>query len=157
MNEAGYQPKAVLWARSLCPAGAEQRQEEVIDRLQRMEETNRIDGFEIEIWGDRIPLDTQLVAGTGLLEQVQTFQAWSNDAGTSLAPFFQKREGNSSLTGTSRDGIIPPVICLAEYDNSSLQYVTPCIDHGSICTVSDRLNTIDRPTHEIEQQRNASD
>lgn len=157
MKEAGYQPTVVLYVKSLAPPGTGQQQEELLKRIQGLTESGQIDGFTVEVWGERIPCDTETAAGKAMLEQIRAFEAWSSQAGTSLSGFFQTHGSESLLGETERPAIVPPTICLAEYDDETLQYVAPCTDGGTVCTVIDRLNTLETNSNVNTAHRGSDD
>lgn len=150
MLEPEYKPRITLHVRSLCPPGADHLQREIVERVRTIDERGQIDGWSLEVWGDRIPSDPQTAASSATLERIETFEAWSDRAGTSLSPFFEVREAGTLLADNPRKTVVPPVICLAEYHEDTLQYVAPCVDNDTVCTVVDRLNTIERNIPDVE-------
>lgn len=144
MAESRYQPSITLSVRSLCPNGAAQRQDRIIERLQTMDEVGHIAGFSVEIWGDRVPRDGGTATDRAVRERIETFETWSDRVGVSLSPFFATGESRSMLTEETRTIINLPIVCLAEYHHDALQYVAPCVDDGTVCTMSDRLDALER-------------
>lgn len=146
-----------LYVRSLCPRGAGEQQRAIIDRLQTLADAEAIEGYSVTVWGPQIPCDPQTAAGRSLLDRIETFEAWSERAGTSLSSVFERRTTTSRITGETREAIVPPVFCLAESHDGDLRYVSPCVDAGAVRTVADRLNTIQGDTHEFTEQKAAGD
>lgn len=157
MREPEYQPEVTMYVRSLNPTGADHQQRELIERLRTMDGRGDIAGFSVVIWGERIPCDAQTSVGTSILDRIETFEAWSDRAGTSLAPFFETRRSGSLLTEDTHECIVPPTLCIAEFDDETLQHVAPCIDDGMVRTVADRLDVIERGVRNGSQSRATSD
>ncbi len=156
MSETEYQPEVTMYLRSLPSTGVSQQQREFIDRLQAMERAGDIAGFEVKIWGEKIPRNPQTSIGRSMLDQIETFENWSDRANTSLAPFFETRAFGSLLTNDITECIVPPVCCLVEHDGDTIHHVTPCINAGAVQTVADRLDAIEGGAGKINQSRVAN-
>lgn len=156
MSASQYQPRITLLVRSLCPKGAAEQQDRIIERLQAMAAADRIDGFSVTIWGDRVPCDGQTAASRDILERIESFESWSERAGTSLSPFFRVGESGSMLTEETRTTVEVPVLCLAEYHHDELRHVAPCVDDGSVCTISDRLDVLEEGAPNVKRGTLAS-
>jgi hypothetical protein len=134
-----------LFVRSLAPASAEHTQETVIDRLDALDE--RGFGTTVTVWGERVGL-SKTVAGTRrgeyVLDRVAAFKEWARAAGVSVNSFFEARSTTSTVTGEEYTAIVLPVMTLAEYREDELHCVTPHVTEGTVRTVSDRLDALER-------------
>lgn len=137
------QPHVELYVRSLCPSGAEHQPEQVTERLNELVEAGHIADFSIHVWGKQVPCAGDTAVGEEIRDRIETFEAWSDRAGVSLAPSFEIREARSLLTGETQERIVLPTLCLAEFRGDDLQYVTPCVEDGTVCTVRDRLGVLE--------------
>lgn len=138
-----YKPRVDLCVRSLCPRGGPGWQAEIVERLNAMEEADRLADVSVHVWGERIPCDEPTGVGASMLARVESFEAWSDRAGASLSSFFERTEVGSMLVDGTRTAIVPPVGCLAEYDGDRVAFVTPCVDDGTVWTISDRLDALE--------------
>lgn len=137
------QPHVELYVRSLCPSGAEHQPEQITERLNELVEAGRIADFSIHVWGKQVPCDGETAVGEAIRDRIESFKAWSDRAGTTITPSFESRETHSLLTDETHDTIVLPTLCLAEYQGDDLQYVAPCVEDGSVCTVHDRLGALE--------------
>lgn len=137
------QPRVDLYVRSLCPSEGQYQQEQVIERLNELAEAGHIAGVSVHVWGKQIPRDGDTAVGGAIRDQIEAFEAWSDRTGTSLAQFFETRESRSLLTGETAQTIVLPTLCLAEVHGDEFQYVAPCVDDGTVCTVRDRLSVLE--------------
>lgn len=153
MNETEYRPQVTMYLRSLPPTDSDQQQRTLLERLRTMERAGDIAGVEVEIWGERIPSDPETTAGQSILNKIEALEAWSGRAGTSLAPFFQRRMSGSLLTEDTAESIAPPICCIVEHEGDTIHHVAPCIDDGTVKTVADRLDIIESGRGDIRQVR----
>lgn len=144
-----YRPRVVLYVRSLCPDRTGYRLDEITDQLEAMDRAGEIERFSIEIWGDKIPSDTQTAVGTSLRGCIEMFERWCDSADTSISPFFESRPSGSVATDDTREMIVPPVVCLAEFHNETLQHVAPCVDDGTVCSVANRIETLEEVNRDV--------
>lgn len=151
MTDTGYQPRVVLYVRTLSPNGATRRQREVIDSLQSLAEHGHITDVTVEVWGQRVPREGGTKASGAILDRLDEFESWSERAGTSLSVTFRETKSESLLTSDAREVIVLPVLCLVEYRGETVQYVSPCVDGGEVRTVTDRVEAIGRGRHDIEK------
>jgi len=137
-----------LYVRTLSPPGARTRQEEIIDRLRRLEEDDDIAGFSVQVWGRQIDPTTSAAEteqGEFILNRIAEFQQWALANNTTLESFYQTRQRSSSITGEEYTTIVLPKMGLAEYHGSELERVTPCTGtRDEVETVVDHLEEIER-------------
>lgn len=136
-----------LYVRTLTPPGARTRQEEVIERLQRLEDEGHIEDFYVKVWGRQIDPTTNAAEtdqGKFILNRIAEFQQWSLANNTTLESFYQTREQSSSITGEDHTTIVLPKMGLAEYDGPELEQVTPCTDGDVVESVVDHIDDLER-------------
>lgn len=143
MTDLEERPTIDLYVRSLYSNGAQQSQEEIIERLRTLDERGRIAELSIHIWGKQVPREEDTAVGRSIHERIEAFEAWSDRAGTSLSSFFETRDLSTIDTDESRAAVVLPTLCLAESHGNNLQYVSPCVDNGTVCTVRDRLDALE--------------
>lgn len=133
-----------LYVRSLAPQGLLSTQDIVIGRLDELKSTGKLDEYHVVIWGDRLPPESaagRTPTGQRLRETVTQFQQWATESGMSLGSF---------LTGTVRSELADeeytciqfPMLTLAEYEDGTLQFVSPCSDDDASYTIHDRLDAL---------------
>jgi|AntRauTorcE11898_2_1112593.scaffolds.fasta_scaffold34837_1 hypothetical protein len=132
-----------LFVRSLAPNGAHERQQAIVDRLEQLEEDNRIDEVRSTVWGDRICPETatRLQDGRSLLQDIARLQTWAQAHDASLEPFFKERTVQSPCEDPYTV-IVPPVLCLAVSRDDELWGVFPCTKEGDTLSAMDGLDAI---------------
>jgi hypothetical protein len=140
---------AVLYVRSLTPAGARGRQEAVIDRLRALCDRGRLGDVEVRVWGDQVGLSTTAARtemGKRVLERIAECREWADATGRSLEPFFERKERSSSITGESYTALDLPLFLLVEYRDGAVRHAAPCQRDASAdtCRVTDRLATLEQ-------------
>lgn len=107
----------------------------------------------IEVWGEAIGLGDvarETRRGRQILSTVADCREWATSADVSLEPFFQRRAGESLVTGQSRERLALPVRVLVERTKGTVTHVTPHVDDGTTVTVRDRLARLaDRETNGV--------
>lgn len=146
MTGCTYQPRVELYVRSLCPTGVYQRQEDVIERLNEMDEDDRIDGFSVSVWGERIVPETagQTEMGATLLDRISRFKQWAQRNDVEL-PAFSRRSVTNVATDDADAAITLPLTGLAEFIDGELVHVAPCRDGATVRSVDDRVARITTP------------
>lgn len=130
------------WMRDQVVAAIPERQSEIISQLRRLEGEDRISGFSVRVWGKQIEADGADLDGAtnDVRERIAEFEAWADHNGHSLEPAFSRRTKSVPLTDEQREVIVPPVICLAVYEDDELVGVFPCSNGDGTNTVDDCLN-----------------
>ncbi|MFD1514762.1 HTH domain-containing protein [Halomarina rubra] len=134
-----------LYVRSLSAEAGTARVAAVLDRLARLDETDRIDGYEVVVWGDGVSLDDRVLATDAartIRDAVGELRAWAEETGRDL-PGFEERTVRSAVTGEVRHNLTVPTIALAERRDGAVTWVAPCHDDG-VHTVAERLGDISR-------------
>lgn len=136
-----------LYVRSLLPRGAHERQERVIERLERLEAANVVASFEVEVWGTRVGPSTAAArtgAGRAARERLETFVEWAQANDRSLRPCFETHAVASAFTETAYTAIEFPLLTLVEYEDDDIRHVAPSTDGTTTYSVSDRLQAFER-------------
>lgn len=148
-------PTIELFVRSLTPSGAAQRQEAVLDKLDRLDERGVIEDYTITVWGEQIDpnsLAAETDAGKRILDTVASFEEWADEHDVSVDRFFTEQSIGSAITGERYTAMSLPVIAMAEYVDDQLQTVTPYQGDDSIQTVADRLETLGEQTEHTDER-----
>ena len=156
----GTQPRIELYVRSLLPDGAGNRQEAVIERLQRFEAEGEIEDFSVIVWGKQVAPESAAAhteEGKYILNRVAEFKQWALSNNVSLESFYQRQRVENDVTGSAYTAMVLPVMGLAEYEDGELRHVAPCTDGDVVHTITERLEGLENgePTT-IEQSRNVS-
>lgn len=136
-------PRIEVFLRSLAPTDARSNQEEILERLQELDQADRIAGYEVVLCGDCVcpSLTTaQTDVGERLLRRYESFESWA-EAHNRTLDGFEERDTKSMLTGTSITGVTFPRLTIAEYRDGSLAFVAPSRNGVEQTTVRDRLTS----------------
>jgi len=138
-------PYIELYVRSMLPTGAHERQEAVIERLDRLDAEGDIAGYDLIVWGRQVARESAAAhtdEGRYVLNRVAEFKQWALSNNVSLESFYQTTEVDSEATETSYDAIVLPVMGLAEYDGEELVHVAPCTEGDTVHGIVDRLDRL---------------
>jgi hypothetical protein len=143
-----------LYVRTLSPPGARTRQEQVIERLQRLADEGHVADCYVKVWGRQIDPTTTAAdtdQGQFILNRIAEFKQWALANNTTLESFYQTHEQSSSITGQDHTTIVLPKMGLAEYHGSELEQVSPCTDEDDVISVVNHLDAlesrlVDQPT-----------
>lgn len=138
-------PRLELYLRSLAPTQGRQQQDFIVERLQALDETDEIRGFEVVLCGDCVCPESVTAStdpGQRLLDRYQRFEQWADESDRDLTGF-EHRNTTSLLTGTEVTGIVFPKVVLAEFTGGDLTFVSPSNNGDDRTTVSDHLNRYD--------------
>jgi hypothetical protein len=136
----------VLFVRSLSPTGTGERQEAVVEALETLTAAGAVDGYEVRVWGDRVPVDCATArtrAGREVLDRVEEFRDWADRNGASLEDVFEPCASGTLAEAGPREALSLPSLLLAEYDGEALVGVTPRTENGTCRTICDRLCELD--------------
>ncbi|MFD1585748.1 HTH domain-containing protein [Halorientalis brevis] len=134
-----------LHVRSLAPRAGHAQQNVAIERLDDLESADRIEAFNVHVWGHQISLSTAAAntdAGQFVLDRVEQFRSWAAETGRSVDSFFETRRVESEIMDEEYAALVLPSLTLAEYRDGDLAFVAPCSDDGSVCTVEDRIDVL---------------
>lgn len=154
-QEPDQQLSVDLYVRADAPIVG--RRDAVIDRLKRLERTDRIVEFRIHPWPHAISLTLvkEIEAG-GIKEVVRSFETWADQHDHHITPSFDVRASHSAITGESDERLALPLMCLAAYTDGDLVGVVPASDGESVRTVEDALDAIEAGNAPIPEGASAS-
>lgn len=115
----------------------------VIERVRDYEQRGVIAGYTIQGWPDQISL-TEDSGAASLRDQYETFQAWADEHGVSLAPAFTRRERTSLVRDTPETVLVLPVLCFGIRIDGTLASVVPHCTGTETYTVAAALDDIER-------------
>lgn len=147
-----------LYVRTLTPPGARSRQEDVLERLEHVEEADPVDDVFVKVWGKQIDPTTRAAdtdQGQFILNRIAEFQQWALANNTTLESFYQTHEQSSSITGEDHTTIVLPKIGLAEYHGNELHQVSPCTQNDGVFNVGDHLEDLERRVSDKPTERKA--
>jgi hypothetical protein len=140
-------PRIELYVRSLLPDGAHNRQEAVIERLQRLDAEDRISDFSVIVWGKQIARESagaRTDEGEYILNRVAEFKQWALSNNVSLESFYQRHAVENDVTDEEYTAMVLPVMGLAEYEGEELRHVAPCTDGDTVHTIMERLDRLEK-------------
>jgi hypothetical protein len=146
MSDTAPTPHIELYVRSMLPDGAHERQEEVLGRLETLDEDDRIDGFSVIVWGKHIAprsAAARTAEGKYVLNRIAEFKQWALTNNVSLDSFYQDTTVDSEAAQSAYDAVTLPVMGLAEYDGSELVHVAPCTGDDTVHTIMDRIERLE--------------
>jgi len=134
-----------LFVRSLAPDTGRTYQDRVIEQLQELSESDRVESFDLYVCGDCVcPSTVAAETDTGqfLLDRFEGFEEWALQNDVELVGF-ERRCVQSSFRGEEVTGLRFPRICLAEFVDERVRFVAPSADDGDVM-VPDRLDVLEQ-------------
>ena len=98
-----------------------------VETLRACESEERIDDLLLRSWPKEIAL-TDNSPYQESLESFERFREWADKQGVSIRPPFKKRTTTSQLSGTTRERLVMPLLCLEIYADDELVGVFPHTD-----------------------------
>lgn len=132
-----------LWMRSSVPVDIRRAQLDVDDRLRQCRATGSIDEVSVHTWERDVYVPVNDREPTGVWEKIDEFRRWAGEHGRELRPGFVRRHLPSVDADDPVEAIRLPIMCLAIYDDRSLQTVAPCSDGARVFTVYDCLRALE--------------
>jgi len=132
--------RAEFFVHSLAPAPSKQCQDELIERLESLVETDQLEGIDLMVWGNSICTDSALSGmgyGERIVSAIGDFYALTANSDISIAPFFRITTVTSEFTEETFRRIVPPQRCIALYDEEELVAVFPSLIDGVAYTPED--------------------
>jgi len=118
-----------VYVRSLLPPpGAKDAQTGALASLKGAIEETAVEDVAVNVWGERLCVCDVCLgtdAGRAMLDTVREFERWGAEYDASAEPFFEWTHQESSVTGSTYEGIVPPRVTAALYLDSSLAGVFP--------------------------------
>ncbi|QLK26055.1 hypothetical protein HYG81_18570 [Natrinema zhouii] len=95
-----------------------------IETLQACESEGSIDELLLRSWPKEVTLSEES-PHQEVIENFERFAQWADERGVSVRPPFRKRTTTSQVTGTTRERLVTPLLCLELYDDDELVGVFP--------------------------------
>lgn len=145
-----------VFVRSLgAPTASQTAQAAVLERLDELEERDRIDRFTVQVWGDRLYPEercAQSPVGRFLRNKVSEFERWGDTTpGVGLA--FESKTCEPFVAEREFQCIVLPRICLATYVDGELDGVVPCSFGEEDVTVHDYLLALTELSSDPQEAR----
>ncbi|MDL5360641.1 HTH domain-containing protein [Halalkalicoccus sp. NIPERK01] len=137
--------EAVLRLRTLAPYGIDRTQKEIIDRLRDLVKDGPLTDLDVDAWGASV----RATGGNDVAavrETVDEFARWAGRNDCSLTPAFEWRATDSFLDEESERGsvvVVLPLLCLAVYDDGTLEAVYPHRDDDEVHTIHDGVEALE--------------
>lgn len=135
-----------LFMRANPEPGCETQKQAVLERLDALESTGKIDSYEIHVWTKAIRLSGPL-EGTAYYQNVfdhfVAFQEWANKQGVMLNSAFKIESVECEITDETYTMLSLPSICLAVYEDDELCAVYPHATDGQSQTASSCLQQLE--------------
>jgi hypothetical protein len=139
-----------VYVRSLLPPpGAKDAQTGVLRTLKGTVEGTPVEDVAVNVWGERLCVCETCLgtdAGRAMLDTVRKFERWGTNYDASVRPFFERTDQESSVTGNTYEGIVPPRVTAALYLDGSLAGVFPARFDGTPYSVGDLAAVLPRLT-----------
>ena len=140
MTDDTDRPELTVYLRASAPSVARDRQREVIERAERLVETDRIEDVTVRRWDDRVFVsEGHPVTEHHAVEAFETFKEHAEEFDRSVKPFFQEHERDDGRL------IVFPVICVAVHVDDELRGVFPSADEdrSNVYSVWDCLTALE--------------
>lgn len=147
-----------LYVQSLSPHGARAQQDEVVERLLDLAETESVDVFDLHVWGKQLCPNAAAVrtdAGNRYAERREQFREWSGHDGRRADHLLDAHEVDAGVAGDCYTAVPTPVLLLAEFEGEELTHVAPCHRGDSMTTVRERIRTLERGIETVDAGKNA--
>jgi hypothetical protein len=141
------QVRIEAYVRSLAPPpGPKQRQEDVLDRLDRLEQHDTVDETTVSVWGAAICLDgpyRDTAACRRIESRIERFRQWARQADCPVSLPFETQSVTSTVVDDQYERLVPPQVCLAVHTDEDLQLVLPCEIDGQSIAVCEALDWLE--------------
>jgi hypothetical protein len=134
-------PRVTLYVRGDM-FGANDQQNSVVRRLRELEESGRIEAYDVFVWDGRVRLNGGVERVPAAVDAYEEFDAWAEAAGVDIDPFFTVRERESFVDGIARE-LVLPVMCLEVRAGDGIDTVAPYVDDAGTTTVQDCLDELE--------------
>lgn len=146
-----------VFVRSLgAPTPSQTTQAGVLERLDELEDTGRVDRFTLQVWGDRLYADERCSAspvGRYLTNKIAEFERWADEHAHVSLPF-ESTVCEPFVADREFQCIRLPQICLAVYVDGAIAGVVPCTFDGTAVTAHEYLAALaDHPSDPGARER----
>ncbi|ELY69205.1 HTH domain-containing protein [Natrinema versiforme] len=101
-----------------------------IETLQACESEGAIDDLLLRSWPKEVALSEES-PHQEVLANYERFVRWADERGVTVCPPFRERSTTSQVTGTTRELLVTPLVCLELYAGDELVGVFPHSDEGT--------------------------
>ncbi|MFB1063912.1 HTH domain-containing protein [Natrinema sp. H-ect4] len=95
-----------------------------VETLQACESEGAVDDLLLRSWPKEVALSEES-PHQEVLENFERFAQWADERGVSVRPPFRKRTTTSQVTGTTRERLVTPLLCLELYADDELIGIFP--------------------------------
>lgn len=139
-------PRAVLRLRTLVPRGISPIQSDVIDQLQEFKTKGIIADLDIDTWGSSMGMSISSDRdSTGTRKLLSEFEQWEDTRSRTLSPAFGRSDTKPSDDGTTEQSTytILPLLCLAIYNDTTIQAIYPHRTSEEVRTIHDGIASLE--------------
>src|SRR6056297_3914947 len=142
-----------LFVRADPELGCEKQKQAVLDRIDELDDEDRIDDYEVNVWTKAIRIAGPLEGTTyyrRVFDHFTTFQQWAVTESVALRSAFNVEVVDCEITGETYRVLSLPCLCLAVYEDSKLCGVYPHVDGDTTRTIRhclDQLEASSRPEY----------
>lgn len=122
------------------------RQQDVIERLERAEFQDVIDHFSVQMWAKTVSVSGPMADSKfhrAAVRAVDDFESWAESVERDVELPTERETVSCEMTGNEYRLLRTPSICAAVYDDSDLSAVYPCTVAGRSTTVDDFLDQLE--------------
>lgn len=124
---------------SRADSAAPERRQLIRDWLDRLGAAGTVGRIVHHQW----PPTVHMASTEPVVSWFETFAEWADRAGASVEPPFRVNRRQSAFTGTDRDVLVTPELCLAAYVDDVIVAVRPCKRDGAIETIEGFLSALE--------------
>ena len=142
-----------LFVRADPELGCEKQKQRVLDRLDELEASARIDDYDVNVWTKAIRIAGPLERTTyyrRVFNHFTAFQQWAVEESVALKSAFNVEAVDCEITGETYRVLSLPCLCLAVYEDGDLCGVYPHVDGETTRTIRhclDELEASSRPEY----------
>jgi len=133
--------------------GTYEKQNEVIQRIERLVDRDVVDEFARHTWARELSPAAEDTWCRFARDKYDEFTRWADAAGWTLEPAFTRRMVTNQYVGERYEVIQFPIISIAVYDGDTLVRLSPSVDGDGVAyTIEDCLGELERLAREERKQ-----
>jgi len=113
--------------------------------LGRATEAGALDGYDVFLTGETFTpgsVAASTAVGRELASRIAAIRDWASRSGASIDPYFRHEEVDCQFTDEQYTQVRFPTLCLWEYHDGELAFVTPARVDGEFVDVLDRIEAL---------------